>query len=370
MGHLPSLLYPINILKTIRDNFVKELTLSSQGKKTSLAFIKNPIPQKPLIEDNEIFQVIAIGGSIFEKALVCKKRGEIVILGQEEGELPLFKTKDLFFSFFENHLDHHVEVVALNFAFALEPELRNGILDGKLLGSSKEHQFDGLVGKFVGEELAEFVRNRYRKRVNIGVANDVICLTLAGLHENNWRSLVGGIIGTGMNFCCFLDENTAVNLESGNFNKFGNTATGKEIDKKSAEEGAYLFEKEVAGAYLFQHFNLLMEPLKLTGQSLNSTQELSNLAEKDIGDLSLVARKILERSASLAACQIAGIYRFLKRDQLTFVMEGTLFWNGWKYKEMVEGYLEKLAIPPDSVKFKYVKNSSILGGARIVIGRA
>lgn len=356
------------MLKNIRDNFVKELTLASQGKKTSLAFIKNPIPQKPLVEDGEIFQVMVIGASILEKALVCKKRNKIIILSKQNEVLPLFKTKKIFFFFFEKHVDPKVKFIGLNFAFPLEPKQRNGVLDGILIRSTKEHQFDGLLNELVGEGLENSLVLNSNRSIKVAVANDAVCLLLAGLQMEKWKKIAGGIIGTGTNLCFFPDKNTVVNLESGNFNKFKNTGTGKRINKQSTEIDAYLFEKEVAGAYLFQHYNFLMKPLKLTGQPLCSTQELSKLAEKNIENESLTARKLFKRSASLAACQIAGIYHFLEHDQLTFIMEGTLFWEGWKYREMVENYLEKLDVPQYGVKFKHIENSGISGGARIVVG--
>lgn len=368
MNYQLSLLYPLSSLRKIRDNFVDELSLASHGKKTSLAFIKNPLPQQPLIGNGEIFQVMVMGGSVFEKALAYTKKDRIVILNKQRGELPLFKNGDIFLAFFKNHLDPQVAVVALNFAFALEPKLRDGILDGKLLGSSKEHQFNGLVNKLIGNELENLIFLKNKRQIRIVVANDTICLIFAGLQKDCWENLVGGIIGTGTNFCFFPDKNTVANLESGNFSKFESTDTGKEVDKKSAHKGEYLFEKEVAGTYLFQHYNLLLEDLGLNGHRLHNTLELSQVAQKNIGQETSVARQLLERSASLAACQIAGIYQFLKRKQLTFIMEGALFWEGWKYKEIVENYLKRLGIPSNSVKFKKIENSGILGGARIVVG--
>ena len=84
---------------------------------------------------------------------------------------------------------------------------------------------------------------------------------------------------------------------------------------------------------LLPNFNLLTH----NNPHLASTEELSKIAEKG----NETAQKLLERSASLIACQIAGIYRYKCRERFQtvpyqFIMEGSLFWQGWKYKAMVE----------------------------------
>src|SRR3989339_1038326 len=91
-------LYSLSQLKKIRDNFVEELTDASNGKKTSLAFVKNPLPIKAVATNNEIFQVMIIGGTVFKKALVKKINHQNVILEQNETPLPTFKTKEMVLS--------------------------------------------------------------------------------------------------------------------------------------------------------------------------------------------------------------------------------------------------------------------------------
>lgn len=94
-----------------------------------------------------------------------------------------------------------------------------------------------------------------------------------------------------INFALFRQKDQVVNLESGNFDKFPQTNEGKMIDKHSAFPGRQLFEKETAGSYLFQHFNI--EP------RLSSTKELDEVSLR--GDLkaSRLAQSLLARSAKL-----------------------------------------------------------------------
>jgi len=351
-------LYSFSNLKKIRDNFLKELTCASTGDKNSLAFIRNPLPTLSLVKNNEIFQVMTIGGTVFDTALVKKQNSQIIILERRKINLPLFENREIFLSFFEKYLSSQVRSVALNFAYALKPLIRKDVLDGKLINVSKEHKFKGLINKLVGREIEDYILSRSGRKIKVTLANDTVCLILSGLTENKWQNLIGGIIGTGTNFSLFLDKNTIVNLESGRFDKFKQTNTGVLVDKNSLEKRKYFFEKEVSGAYLYQHYNLL----KSDGEKISSTLELTKLAEK--GNQS--AQKLLERSASLIACQMAGIYLF-KKSSLKFIMEGSLFWDGWQYKKMIEEYLVRLGIQEKNIDFIKIKDSAIIGPAFLVL---
>lgn len=373
-------MYPLEDLQKIRGNFIQELLNASDGKKTSLSFVKNPLPKKSFAKDGEIFQVMVVGGSKFESALLKKIGKSLQIITYNESRVPLFKTKEYFFSFLEKHLDRDVTLVALNFAFSLKPILRDGILDGIRSGrSGKEHAFAGLYGQTVGAQFEKYIYESQKRSIIISCANDTICLLLSGLDIGKRNLTVAGIVGTGVNFAFFLDEKTTVNLESGSFDKFRQTPIGKQVDKSSLRPGKALFEKEVAGAYLYKHFNLILRQIGLIGQisPLQSSEELSSLAIKNLGESSWLARQLLERSASLVVCQMAGIY-FYKKNlygqtndlSLQYILEGSLFWNGWNYKKMVEKYLYLLDVPKNDIKFVQINQSGIIGAAQLLIGQA
>lgn len=434
MSQLNLKLYSVLELKKIRDNFLKELILASQGKKTSLAAIINPLPQKSVVKEGEIFQVMVIGGAVFEKALIKIpnfkfqipnkfQSPKFKIQNYKKSLLPLFKTKEIFLKFFEKQLDSKTKVVALNFAFGLKPLLRKNLLDGQLIVSSKEHAFAGLINKIIGEELEKYIFQKQKRRIKVTAANDTICLLLSGINDysrqptNFGRSaqfgMVAGIVGTGTNFAFFLDKQTAINLESGNFDKFPPTETGKIIDKNSTHPGNFLFEKEVAGAYLYQHYNHILGTNSLRSYKdgsliLNSTEQLTAIARKNQPSFSQIAQKparhryaqalageLFERSASLIACQMAGIFLYLMMENrswkiefedrgskldnnlasilnrlpsksLTLIMEGSLFWRGWQYKKIVEDYLEKLGVEKDKINFVKINQSGILGAAHLI----
>ena len=223
---------------------------------------------------------------------------------------------------------------------------------------------DCITGNLVGSTIEQHIKNTHKRSVRVALANDTVCLLLSGLNQFRWKGLVGGIIGTGLNFAIFLDEGTIVNLESANFDKFPQSAEGKLIDKASARPKSALIEKEIAGGYLYQHFNLRLRKEGLHFPEVKSTKEMDAVAFGDIPMVSLLAREVSEHSSSLVSCQIAGIADFLKRD-CTVVIEGSLFWKGWRYKENVSVTVRQL-VPEYQVSFVFVEESGVLGAAKLL----
>ncbi len=351
-------------LQKITNNFTDELRKAQQGKKTSLPFIRHTVSVEPQVEKGELFQVLRIGGSIYQNALVKRINGKVAIVKSSQRPLPVFKTKEVFLSFIEKNLNKDVTHLALNFAYPMEPTNRNGYLDGKLLYGTKEHIFEGLVGSYVGETIEKHMKDKTHRDIHVALANDTVCLLLSGLTQFRWQGLVGGIVGTGLNFAVFLDEHTLVNVESANFDKFPQSPEGKLIDKGSVRPGSSLYEKETAGGYLYQHFNIRLHKEGLDFPEVKSTKAMDEIAYKDIPLISLMAREVSDHSSSLIACQIAGIANFYDRD-CTFVIEGSLFWKGWRYKENVGVIVRQLA-PHHQVSFVFIEESGVLGAAKLI----
>lgn len=358
--------YSTDELKKISETFTHELLDAQHGAKNSIAFIRNPFPPRSLVPDGQFFQAISIGGSHLESALFQKKNGELIMLGHRHTTLPRLDTKEILYPFIHIELSPYCDAIGLNFAYPLEPFMRDGLLDGKLIRGNKEHELRGLVGKAVGEELEKHVWEIQKRKVKVSVANDTVCVVLSGFIEEHKHNLVGGIVGTGINFSLFLDDQTIINLESGAFDKFDSTETGVVVDKESVQPGTQKYEKEVAGGYLYKHYNALMKSLGLNGNQLSSTFELTQLAQNGAGKESQVAQEIISRSAKLIAAQMAGIFRFKQKERLTFVMEGSLYWEGWKYKDVVHDTLKDLGISEKMLKVIKVEKSNIMGAAGLV----
>jgi len=353
-----------NSLQKITENFSHELAEAQKGRKTSLPFIRHQLSLTPKVKKGEMFQVLRVGGSIYQNALVKRINGRVAVIKSHQKPLPLFTSEKVFLSFIEKALHPDVDHLAINFAYPMTPISRNGYLDGRLIMGTKEHSFDGLVGKLVGETIEKHVKDTYKRIIHVALANDTVCLLLSGLTQFRWQGLVGGIIGTGLNFAIFLDEGTIVNLEAANFDKFPQSAEGKRIDKASARPKSALIEKEIAGGYLYQHFNMRLEKEGLDFPEIKSTKKMDEVAFKNIPLVSLLAREVSDHSSSLVSCEIAGIADFLKRD-CTVVIEGSLFWKGWRYKENVSIMVRQL-VPQYQVSFVFVEESGVLGAAKLV----
>ena len=152
-------------LIAINNNFVLELTNAQKGKKTSLPFIVHQLSTAPIVKENESFQVLKIGGSIMQNALVHKAGTNIIVETIEEERLPIFTTGKAFLAFIKSHLRKNIRVLAVNFAYPLKPVFENGKLDGMLVQGTKEHTFTGLVGRQVGNAIEEFIQQKFRKYV-------------------------------------------------------------------------------------------------------------------------------------------------------------------------------------------------------------
>lgn len=351
-------------LSKITQKFTEELQNAQKGNKTSLPFIRHQLSLKPKVKKGEIFQVLRIGGSIYQNALVKNVDGKVAIVKSVQKPLPKFTSKEVFLSFINKTLDKDVSHLALNFAYPLAPISRNGYLDGTLVSGSKEHEFIGLVGLPVGETIENYIQDIQKRTIHTALANDTVCLVLSGLTQFRPQGLVGGVIGTGLNFAFFLDEETIVNLESANFDKFPQSTEGKLIDKASVRPGDALIEKEISGGYLYQHFNIRLRKEGLDFPEVKSTKEMDAVAFKNTPLVSLLAREVSDHSSSLVSCQIAGIAEFLKRD-CVFVIEGSLFWKGWRYKENVSVTVRQLT-PQYQVSFVFVEESGVLGAAKLI----
>lgn len=347
--------------QTVSANFTQELKWSKKGRQTSLPFIVHHLSPTPLVKEGEKFQVLKIGGSILQNALVYREKKKIILETFEEERLPIFSTGKAFLALIKSHLRKQVRVLAINFAYPLKPVLKNGRLDGVLLAGTKEHAFVGLVGKQVGAEIKKFIKLKFNKQVVVSLANDTICLTLSGLEKYSSLGLAGGIVGTGMNFAFFIDKHTLVNLESANFDKFKSSESGLLVDAKSIRQGSALFEKEVSGAYLFQHYNLRRSKKR---RKIESTHGMDKVARGEINGDRLLARELLRDSAQLIACQVAGIANYKKQD-MVMVMEGSLFWEGYNYRKTVTAMVRKLT--KYQVKFVEIKNCGIVGAAQLVV---
>lgn len=369
------LLFAYPRLKQIRDSILSELvTARESGGTPNILYLKSPLSDDDLANKGEKFQVISLGGTNYRST--CLIAGDDLVqqlktANIKSGAIPRFTSKQVLLDFIMSLCEPDIECLALNFAYPMQPEEIDGFLDGKLVGITKEHTFEGLVGQYVGQEIRHERARLGHKDIEVTVANDTICLLLSALDLGEYDDLVAGVVGTGINFGIFETKNCAINLEMGFFSNFESSGSGKVVDQNSQTPGQSLFEKEISGAYLFQHFNQIVQTHGLSLPMLSSSAEMSAIAAERKPGVEL-AEMLLERSASLSAAAISAIYKFktfsrTDAPKLTFAMEGGLFWEAKGYTDYVKKYMLQLGVPEGSVEFVNVEHSSLLGAAHLLV---
>jgi hexokinase len=349
----------------IKESFLGELKKTYLGENTSLSYLKHYLPDKPLVTSG-IVQGIVIGGTNYIVSVEeIQEDGRRLVLDKRTGTLPILKDDQTFISFLKEHLDDRALAVGVNFGFPLEPVFGpHGELDGKLITGTKEHKFDWLIGTNIGDT----VRSASGRDIPVSVANDTVCLTLAGDGTEDGSM----IAGTGFNIGIKQkegDKTIVINLETGNFDKFEPTQAIKIIDACSDLPGRNLFEKMISGKYLAEVFNIKTERMGITMNKLKTSQELSALSQETANaDANKLARVLLERSASMVAASLAAIYEFkASPDSFTVIGEGSLLWKGWNYIPNIEKQLEALGVPQGAIKIKHVQDSSIKGAVALLV---
>jgi hexokinase len=345
--------YSINELTEFTQRFFKELILWEQGKSRDFSYLKTKITKLNLVTDGEQFQIMTIGGSKLESCIGVWKDGKLNIKNTKTLNIPVFDTKEVFLEFVCTQIDQSQKILALNLAYPVENVERQGRLDARLLRGTKEHSFGGLIDHNIGEEIEKYLESKLNKQIKVIVANDLVCLLNS---TTNTVNTAAAIIGTGFNLG-FIENNKLVNLEAGNFAGFRQTDTGIVIDKNSANQGHQKFEKEVSGAYLHRHYNILAK--RYSFAETESTITLGDLAANGIGEESKIAQTLIDRSAALVACQIAGLYYFMGEQEMNWIIEGGIFYKTYKYQTSVKKYLKKLEVDMDNIKFLKPANAFI-----------
>src|SRR5690606_31623185 len=94
-----------NTYKEVAPTFLQELQQAATGEPTSLPFIRHDYSPLSEVQDDEIFQVLVVGGSIYKSAMVQKVEGRLYVLSQTGGALPVFLTGDQFLGFCVEQVD-------------------------------------------------------------------------------------------------------------------------------------------------------------------------------------------------------------------------------------------------------------------------
>ncbi len=367
------MLYKISQLTEFRNNFIEEVEQAAVGVTNSLVFKKNWLHPFPITNPSKA-QVLSISGANIFSAR-CGDKLSQNLTDIKHTDLPMLSNSKMFLDLILEVTDGDVETLAIALAFPLEQTIRGKKMDGKLIKPTKEHLLVDLIGKEVGKEIENYFLEKLNRRLDVVVCNNSVALGFVGLALNKsggYKQTAVGIIGSGLNFGFYEGPDLFVNLEAGNFDKFEQTHSGEVIDALSQNFNQQLFEKETSAAYLYKHFNVVLREEGFSGH-VNSTKELSQILEngdKDSREYK-VACKIFERSASLVATQISGLHQVMINhhnlkfeDPIQLVVEGELFWSGYKFEEMIADYLDRIYGDVDedfNIEIKKLENMNLSG---------
>ena len=106
----------------IKNYFLDQLRAASGAEKSSLSYIKNVLPDKPLATRG-IAQAVVIGGTNYQFATIKIDHDNVEIIDLKKGILPQLKNSDVFLKILKENFNPYIDAVGLNLAFPLEPEL-------------------------------------------------------------------------------------------------------------------------------------------------------------------------------------------------------------------------------------------------------
>lgn len=364
-------LFTASELKGIANVFVEHIENKLHNKQSSLAAVPHPF-MLPHLYDG-IGKSVVIGGTYILSADWEIQERNIKLLNKKTIPTPKYLDAQLISDLLFNT---DAKEIGLNIAFLMQPILRNKILDGIIIPGKREITLDERLNKHIlGETLLQ-LRNQEKLVTSqeVAVANDSICLLLSGSILSQ-KPLIAGIVGTGTNIAIYKTnvytsnqdsdvEGIALNLESGHFTNIPLTKWDHILDDQSSTKGRFLTEKQISGRYLYRLYNIIAQENNI--DIIMSSEDLNNISQDTDNRAHSLARDILNRSAQLLAMKLYACCIFLgiKAGKTPILMEGSLFWKSYQYKEQVKQWMHILA-PAIDVNFSSVEESSLVGAAML-----
>jgi hexokinase len=222
-------------------------------------------------------------------------------------------------------------VLGHTFSFAAAQE---GAADARMTAWSKEAAVPGMEGRLVNEMLQQALVRRGLERIRPkALVNDTTAVLLAAAYCHD-SVQAAAICGTGFNVC-YYEPATGhiINLEAGNYNRFGGTRWDAVLDDQSEKPGDHTLEKMISGAYLGELFRLwALDYLPAPKLAPFSTAQLNELVtmtdvqaaqrflasawsrlipQTQVEQLQTAAGCLFVRSAQIAGAVCAGVVRHL-----------------------------------------------------------
>jgi len=343
-------------LKRLSLEFAQELRKASKNEISELSFDSNKIDNFTQIKTQKPFQILYIGGSHIELAIVQKKpNGQTVILETQNFDLQKINSSEEFYDIICAKISPNIDYLLVNIAAHLKLVSDQKKVDSILVKNHRIHNLEGLIGKQIGGELETQIQQKTGRQIQVSTLNNLVSLgMLARENKNNFATTIAGVVATGINFGFFEGQSNFINLEAGKWRINGN-----QISDIASTKG------------IIRSYNAQAEKLNLT--KIDSLSDINKILKKQDNSLEFeILNKLITQSAKLVATQIAGIY-FYKKEllsksslQLKFLLEGSLFWEVGSYKKLVEKTLLEIGLEIGQIHFSRVKFGFILGSSKSV----
>lgn len=411
--------------------FHREMHRGLSGKRSSLAMLPTFV-DSPTGKERGVFLALDLGGSIFRVLMVYlpgNGRKPRVIIEKYNLRATESKRKrgydytqgsanELFAAiarYIKIFLTKHAKRIKkfgykkpypLGFTFSFS--LKQTAIDQAILKKpSKGFRLSGLANK----DVVQFLRRAISAQgLNdlvevVSLNNDTVGTLVTGAHRDADCD-IGGIVGTGTNFCYremvenirtltgkqkarYGKKTMIINIESGNFNEINQNAYDKLLDRNSTNRGEHITEKMVSGLYLGELTRLLLLDLirkgllfqgqltkgqvdKLSRKGGFPTPLMTKMAEDDSDMLKGVHTQLLQwgikekhirledkkiikqiclvvprRAARITACVVFAIVthvdKQVKRDH-TVAIDGSLFEKYPAFKEDMRRAIKEVSL--------------------------
>jgi hexokinase len=252
------------------DGFLEEMEKGLNGEASSLAMIPAYVGTESQVPVDAPVAVIDAGGTNLR---ICIARfdahGKIGLSAFSKQPMPGRDhelTAAEFYAVLADALEPlKEEFEHIGFCFSYPATIMPDY-DGRLLHWTKEIKIPELVGRHIGEGLMQVLAERGITGKKVVLLNDTVAALLAGLAAGqafNASSYIGFILGTGTN-TAYVERNgnigkldgylgegrQVINVESGGFAAFKRGPFDLQLDERSENPGAHVFEKLISGVYM------------------------------------------------------------------------------------------------------------------------
>lgn len=358
-------------------HYRRELLAGLAGQTSSVKMfpsLLSPVDPASLKEGQEAL-VVEIGGTNLYGARVQIQDGKPVIIASHED--PLKRKKfDSVQDFYETIAGGVEQILrgpqpsALGIVYSFPGEAvrtQQGVDVRSPSKLTKDFEIPGIQDKLVGKA---FKRVLQKYGLTSDLPTVVLNDTVAVLFSRG--SKIGGVVGSGFNLAMQTNKGI-VNSESGGFAFKPTHRFAQAIYRNSGNVGNQLAEKQIAGLYLGQQMEAIVEELglrsllpksKITGETVTTLLEYKGIDSKMLV-LNEAAQRLRNRSAQivgvLVGTAISTFPDVFAEQQIDIPVEGSLFWKMPEYKDRALDTAQRFS--QKELRFLQVEKAGRIGAA-------